>query len=217
MKELEIPKIEDLEQFNTSELKSWLTQYGAEASIDGQLWKAYKVTNVTARVFAGFYAVTLVLFYEVHEPEIRAVHTGVQQQVCEDSCVECFIADTDTNRYINFEFNPAGACLAGIGTDRYDRQPAADSALKQIRIWSSFLEEGKPKGGSWELLVLLSLDCFGLLEEKRNSLAGLKLPGNLHKCGDMLKSPHYLTWNRIKSPEPDFHRKEFFGKFIFCE
>ena len=38
---------------------------------------------------------------------------------------------------------------------------------------------------------------------------------NLYKCGDNLSHPHFLSWQPIDTPQPDFHRPEFFaaGKF----
>ncbi len=40
------------------------------------------------------------------------------------------------------------------------------------------------------------------------------MAGNLNKCASATSAPHYLSWNPIDTPTPDFHRPEFFGKII---
>jgi hypothetical protein len=44
--------------------------------------------------------------------------------------------------------------------------------------------------------------------------SGKRMKGNFQKCGDKTKFPHYGSWNRIDTPEPDFHRPEYFGDLI---
>ena len=41
------------------------------------------------------------------------------------------------------------------------------------------------------------------------------LKANVYKCGDKTEHPHYLAWNRVEAPAPDFHRPECFGEMIF--
>ena len=38
---------------------------------------------------------------------------------------------------------------------------------------------------------------------------------NLYKCGDSLARPHYLSWQPVATPHPDFHRPEFFKPVLF--
>ncbi len=42
----------------------------------------------------------------------------------------------------------------------------------------------------------------------------VELMGNFYKCADRTSSPHFLSWAPISTPEPDFHRPEFFSKII---
>ena len=44
---------------------------------------------------------------------------------------------------------------------------------------------------------------------------GLKVKGNVYKCGDMLPHPHFLSFFPIDLPKPDFHRPDFFGSVEF--
>ena len=36
-----------------------------------------------------------------------------------------------------------------------------------------------------------------------------------YKCGDKLQTPHFLSWNPIDLPKPDFHCPAFFGLLQF--
>ena len=38
---------------------------------------------------------------------------------------------------------------------------------------------------------------------------------NFYKCGDNTTKKHYLTWNPVKTKNPDFHRPEYFGLLNF--
>jgi hypothetical protein len=42
---------------------------------------------------------------------------------------------------------------------------------------------------------------------------GVTLRGNLYKCADKSKTPHYLSAFPIETEKPDFHRPEFFQEF----
>jgi hypothetical protein len=42
---------------------------------------------------------------------------------------------------------------------------------------------------------------------------GLTLRGNLYKCADKSKTPHYLSAFPVETEKPDFHRPEFFHEF----
>ena len=42
------------------------------------------------------------------------------------------------------------------------------------------------------------------------SFEGVALEGNLYKCADKAKTPHYLSAFPIDTEKPDFHRPEFF-------
>src|SRR3546814_9695772 len=44
------------------------------------------------------------------------------------------------------------------------------------------------------------------------SLAGRRCTGNFYKCGDDLPEPHYVAWNPIDNPTPNFHLPQYFGE-----
>ena len=52
-------------------------------------------------------------------------------------------------------------------------------------------------------------DASGASAEPVDVWAGRTMRMNLYKCGDGLAEPHYLTWQPISTPAPDYHRPEF--------
>ena len=50
---------------------------------------------------------------------------------------------------------------------------------------------------------------------QRAPLYGARMKANFYKCGDKLQTPHFLSWNRIDLPSPNFHRPDFFGTLEF--
>jgi hypothetical protein len=43
----------------------------------------------------------------------------------------------------------------------------------------------------------------------------MKARGNFYKCGDSLSVPHFLSWQPIDNPTPNFHLEKFFGELDF--
>ena len=37
---------------------------------------------------------------------------------------------------------------------------------------------------------------------------------NFYKCADKTKKPHFLSWQPIALPQPNFHCPEFFGEIV---
>jgi hypothetical protein len=57
------------------------------------------------------------------------------------------------------------------------------------------------------------VSCFGF--DALTSLDGVAAAANFYKVGSGLSVPHYLTWNPVGTPAPDYHRPEFFGEVLF--
>ena len=66
---------------------------------------------------------------------------------------------------------------------------------------------------AWELALSLPYTLFQgtVLSPK----PGDTMHGNFYKCGDELPEPHFLSWHPIHTPQPDFHRPDWFGELIF--
>ena len=155
--------------------------------------------------------------YFVHEKVIRARFTEDNAPVWKDSCVEFFVSPGDDGLYYNFETNCIGTCLAEKGLSRSPREKLPPSLLSHIKRYPSLgvtpFEE-KTGDFSWNLLIIIPKDVF--TDHTVNTFTGKTFRANFYKCGDELSRPHYLSWHPIDTPEPDFHRPEFFGEIRFC-
>lgn len=158
----------------------------------------------------------LFLKYYVEEEAIRAEKSLNNDMVCEDSCVEFFVSPAADGVYYNFEFNCIGTCRVGFGTSRADNSVIDLETVDKIRRYSTL--GNKPfherKGSfKWELIAVIPLGIFE--RYKITTLQGMVFRANFYKCGDKLSLPHYLTWNEVGTPEPDFHSSDFFGEIQF--
>jgi len=156
------------------------------------------------------------LNYHVEEPQVRAVNTEFNSPVWEDSCVEFFFSPTGKEYYYNFEFNAIGTVLCGYGKDRHKREHLPDSVLTQVETVPSLGKEpiGRIWGKTpWDLRVKIPKEV--LVFSKIENLAGLKAKGNFYKCGDKLEKPHYLSWEPVRTQNPNFHLPEHFGQLSF--
>jgi hypothetical protein len=157
------------------------------------------------------------LNYHVEEPEVRAVNTEYNSPVWEDSCVEFFFSPSGDNAYYyNFECNAIGTILCGYGKDRHKREHLPESVLRKVVIKPSLGK--KPIAGiwgasTWDLQLKIPKEV--LVFNKIDSLSGLAANGNFYKCGDKLENPHYLSWEPVRTPDPNFHLSEHFGQLSF--
>lgn len=153
------------------------------------------------------------IHYCVEEQSVRAVAQKDNDNVWEDSCAEFFISPAADGLYYNIECNCAGTLLLGVGEGRNNRQLATPEITRQIDRWASlgrtpFDTRNQPT--HWELALRIPYTVF--FRHNITSLDGLTLKGNFYKCGDKLPVPHFISWNPIGTPTPDFHCPQFFGK-----
>ena len=66
---------------------------------------------------------------------------------------------------------------------------------------------------TWE--VALVIPTSAIFRHSVDSLDGKVMRANFYKCGDLLQTPHFLSWNQIDLPQPKFHCPEFFGEVMF--
>lgn len=156
----------------------------------------------------------LYIHFFVRGNYLLAENTGFNSPVYQDSCVEFFAHVPGEKEYYNFEFNCIGTALASKRLKRTDNDYYPAELMSRIRTWSSIGNQpfAEKKGiFSWELTVAVPFELFGL---DPASLPD-KIDVNFYKCGDNTSQPHYLSWNGIETPEPDFHRVDFFGEMYF--
>lgn len=147
----------------------------------------------------------LTVLFQSDEKNVLARYKGVNEKPWTDSCVEIFFnpCPTLSDKYFNFELSAGGGLLIGYGEERGNRL-RCDFTLDIFDIET----EIKSDGWTAKLTIPFSF-VLKYAEEFHNVFSG-----NFQKCGDETQSPHFVVWNEIKSNIPDFHKPEFFGKFI---
>ena len=149
----------------------------------------------------------------VNEQEIKAVSTKDFGEIWKDSCVEFFVAFDDST-YYNIETNCIGKMLIGTGKNRHNRGRVPKELVSKVKRWSSLGTQAiQSDEGIWELSLIIPSEVFHL--NKIENLSKVVAKGNFYKCGDDLKTPHFISWNKIDSPTPDFHLPVFFGNLAF--
>jgi hypothetical protein len=159
----------------------------------------------------------LFLYFKVIESDVRAEVKVDNGPVYTDSCVELFIDPAGDGSYYNFEFNSYGILLEGFGNSRVNRQHASEQILDSVKRFpmekKNLASSGTDNLWEWSLIVLIPFTAF--FRHNIISIAEKEVKANLYKCGNLTEQPHYLSWNKIKTPAPDFHRPEFFGNLVF--
>lgn len=158
----------------------------------------------------------IILKFYVREKNILAQASSFNGDVYKDSCVEFFISPLANGMYYNFEFSCIGIPHVGYGAGRHNRQLLPVDILKTIKTISSLgTEPFAERHGdfSWELFIRIPLACF--LNDTIKLFSGLSSKGNFYKCGDELAEPHFVTWNPVKTENPDYHQYGFFGDIQF--
>lgn len=198
-----------------SAVSDYFDKTGNGYDINTLNWDTYPLIP-QVRFNIGYNKKEIFLKYYVKETFVKAEKSFSNQMVCEDSCVEFFVSPEEENSYYNFEFNSIGTCHLGVGNGRADRKLIDPDNISKIRRLPSMGNTPfKEKTGDffWTLTIAIPLELFYKLEVK--DLKNKSFKANFYKCGDKLSSPHYLTWNPVKTEKPDFHRPEFFGELLF--
>ena len=180
-------------------------------------WKTdYPYTpNVQFRMaYAGN---VILLHYKVEEDSIRAVAAEDNGKVWEDSCCEFFVSPADDGTYYNIECNCAGTLLVGFGPGREGRQHLPADVLQKVDRWSSLgrqLFDERVGLCRWQMALVIPTSLF--MHHPNLQLQGNSMRANFYKCGDKTQKPHFLSWNPIALPKPDFHCPPFFGTLSFA-
>lgn len=185
-------------------------------SVDNHCWAADYPYKPKFEVRMAHNGKQLLINYRVTEECVRAVAPHDDGNVWEDSCCELFLSPVADGTYYNMECNAAGTLLIGFGPKRNDRERASQEVLDKVDRWSSMGREpfaDKMGEQIWQLCLAVPTEAF--YHHNLESFDGLKVKGNVYKCGDMLPHPHFLSLFPIDLPKPDFHRPDFFGGVEF--
>lgn len=158
----------------------------------------------------------ILLHYQVTEASVRAVAATDDGRVWEDACVEFFLSPESNDFYYNFECNCTGKLLLHGGEAGSERPGASEEVLKSVKRWASLgTEPFAERVGECTWEVALIIPTSAIFRHKIASLDGKTMRANFYKCGDLLQTPHFLSWNPIDLPQPKFHCPEFFGEVMF--
>ena len=214
-KEISVPFIGKLENCSWEDLVTALQQQGAWDRVESVNWPDNFPYRPDMKFRIARSETALVVYYSVKGADLRAVALKDGGKVWEDSCCEFFVEAAD-GRYWNFEMNCIGTLLAGCGTGRAGRVNLSPEETAKIRRFSTLPHESCMEiGGSyaWKAAVVIPFALLGYDPEHLPS----SIRANFYKCGDCTAHPHFLSWNPIDTPSPDFHRPEFFGTLKLAE
>ncbi len=163
--------------------------------------------DISARAQIGYTPDALLVRLTAREALIRAEETGPLGHPWEDSCLEFFFSPVAGDpRYINIEFNPNACCCLGLG-DGKERM-----RLLPERNWLEPDVFTTPEG--WGITYRVPFDLIKMLFPSFQAAPGTVIRANCYKCGDKTEQAHFLSWNRVTSETPNFHRPQDFGKMI---
>lgn len=206
---LSVPNIPELDDMSLDQVARVLESKGARRTIDCVNWPdqfPYHPLTTFSIAHSGKY---IYIDFFVRCNYLRAVNSENNSHVHQDSCVEFFVQPGEGQPYRNFEFNCIGTIHAARRQDRHSGQLMTDEELDRVkRLPSCGTRPFNEIEGlfTWNLTVAIPLDLVGV-EYKGKPI---ELKGNFYKCADLTADPHFLTWAPVNTPEPDFHRPEFF-------
>ena len=213
MKKVTIPQI-SVENYTTEELSKIFSNLQAE-KIACCNWPEQFPYTPDAEVKAFHNGEKLFLQFSVTEKDIHSVISDNFGEVWTDPCVEFFVAP-DEEGYYNFECTCIGRMLVAHHRKEKETEKMPLDTLATIERYPSLgndnfpLREGENR---WNIIEVIPVTA--LFNHKIESWSGRKMHANFYKCGDNLPNPHFLSWNKIDVPRPNFHLQEFFGEVNF--
>jgi len=211
MKKIEVPHIRPANPSPSMQDLSFIMDSYFRHSIDHSPWPAFPQEPKTSFTIAHIEDAILLKFY-VTEHDPRITFYTANDPVYKDSCVEFFISWDAGQNYYNLESNAIGTCLIGYGPGRENRTALSHGQIQSIGHYSSLPPQDEP-GTGWSLTLKIPLEIF--IHDSITTLSATQAKANFYKCGDECTAPHYLAWNNITTPNPDFHQSRFFGDLLF--
>lgn len=178
--------------------------------------------KTTVRVLAD--GAALSLQFQVDDDEITADPRELNGPVYEDSSVEFFARPRSerAGQYFNFEANCVGDfhlgwCESGWTTGDGDKCFVSPDLAAEIDVRTSVpgsRKEAALDDESWWLAVRLPVETLREFTGENVSIEPeTEWTGNFYRHG--VPDDQRATWNRIETPEPDYHTPEYFGRLLF--
>lgn len=183
----------------------------ARAAVDTVCWPAEYPYRPEVRLAIAHDGCALLIRFDVEEDNPRAVTTEDNGPVWEDSCVEFFVQEPGSPFYYNFETNCIGVGLAAKRRSRSECTHFDGARMARVLRRSSLPKEAFDirQRTAWSLELEIPFDLI----TDSDRVPGC-LYANFYKCGDKTAVPHFLSWNPVEVPAPDFHRPDFFGSLL---
>ena len=196
----------EIHKANPVKKDMWTTVQPAEINIFYRASSDYKPAS-SARL--AYDNENIFVHMETNETDLRMEQKGLGF-VHEDSCLEFFFRPEITSqKYLNFEFNPARGMYLSIGTSRFDREFVGEEDYLDL-----FSVRTQINVNGWILDYSIPLEFLKRFFPSMEYVPGAAMKGNFYKCGDKTRRPHYASWSLVDLPKPDFHRPEFFGDIV---
>lgn len=213
IKRIKVPVIEGLENMGLQELDLVMEEKAAKFAVCENNWPkdAPYVPDCNGSVART--KTHLAVMYHVRGLDLRATEMEDNGHSWEDSCCEFFVSDPFDGTYYNFELTCAGSLLGAKGSGRSNREFRDPTLLKRVIRHSSLERKPMVVNGQifgWTVAMLIPFDLIGIDPDN----LPVSVRGNFYKCGDLTAHPHFLSWNPVGVPKPDFHRPDFFGEII---
>lgn len=213
VKRIKVPFIEGLETMNLQELDLTMEKSAAKFAVCENNWPKDAPYTPDCNGSIARSKTHLAVMYHVRGLDLRATAMEDNGNSWEDSCCEFFVTDPYDGTYYNFELTCIGSLLSSKRKSRIDSKLQDPALLSRVIRYSSL--EHKPieisdKVFGWTVVMLIPFELIGI---DRDNIP-VSVRGNFYKCGDLTAHPHFLSWNPIQTPKPDFHRPEFFGELI---
>jgi len=173
-------------------------------TLDNILWT--KDYGIRSKMQIAYDDEKLYLHMLSKEEHIRHELYGNEDRICDDSCMEIFFGIDE--RYFNFEVNFNCKYFVGFGTCRNDNVRIVDD-FKFLNAGSNKTSDG------WEINYEIPYTFINEYIKEFKPVSGYKMMANCYKCGDKTINEHYLSWNRVDMPTPDFHQSKYFGEMIY--
>lgn len=212
-KTITVPFIEGLEDLDLQELDLAMENGASKFSVNENNWPEAAPYAPDCCGSIARSATHMVVMYHVRGLDLRARTMQDNVESWLDSCCEFFVSHPTDGTYYNFEMTCIGTLLGGKRKSRTDSHPIDLKQLARVKRLCSLERrqcEFKDEIFSWTVAMVIPFDVMGI--DKDNLPSTLR--GNFYKCGDLTAHPHFLSWNPVGTPAPDFHRPEFFGKLV---
>ena len=213
VKRIRVPFIEGLENMTLQELDLAMEKSAAKFAVCENNWPKEAPYTPDCNGSIARTASHLAVMFHLRGLDLRATQIEDNGRSWEDSCCEFFVTDPYDGTYYNFELTCIGSLLSSKRKSRLDSVLREKEDVARVIRHSSLAHEETEISDrifSWTVAMLIPYDLIGIDRDN----VPVSVRGNFYKCGDLTAHPHFLSWNPIGTPKPDFHRPEYFGELI---